>query len=634
MKLFEKGKIGKLQLKNRVVMGPMGMSGEADGSYDMNNIYYFQERAKGGVGLIITGANIISTKYEDRFSTELSNFHHVQRLAELVERCHHYGAKVAVQLSPGIGRIAFTDPFTPPYSASENQAFWFPNLKCKPLCVEDIKYLVERFGYSATLVAASGADAIELHAYGGYLLDQFHTTMWNSRTDEYGGDLRSRMRFTLECIAAMRASVGPDFPIIVKFTPFHGVPGGRELSEGLEMAEILEEAGVDALHVDVGCYEAWYRAMTTVYSKPAHQIEITEAVKKAVNIPVMGMGKLDSPDVAEDVLEKEKCDFVILAHQMLTDPHWPRKVKNGELYDIVPCIGCNECLYAGLFGKRCYCAVNPLCLAENEYQLTPLQEKRKVLVIGGGPGGMEAAITAAQRGCEVELWEKSDRLGGLLQAAGGPDFKASVRRYMEYLINKVLSSGVKVSFLTDVSPEEVLAAGFDKIIIATGSTPIIPKIPGIENAAEATAVLQGKVKTGKKCVVIGGGLVGCETAAMLAEEADVTVLEMLPNILMTALEAANNTQALSEMIKERNITVCSGAKVTNIKEGKVIYEKDGSVCEVSADTIVIAAGFKPNNSLAEALEDKADVSIVGDALRPRKVINAVHEAYHAIRIME
>lgn len=202
--LFDKTYIGKMKLKNRIFMSPMGTTGEADGAYCNEGIDYFEERAKGGAGLIITGANVVSTKYEPRPCTELSDFHHVERLNMLIERCHAYGAKVCVQLSPGLGRQQFTDPFTPPYSAGSVGAFWFPDLICKPFSKEDIHYLVEKVGYSASLAVNAGADCVELHAYGGYLLDQFHSVQWNNRTDEYGGSLENRMRFTLECIEAIK----------------------------------------------------------------------------------------------------------------------------------------------------------------------------------------------------------------------------------------------------------------------------------------------------------------------------------------------------------------------------------------------------------------------------------------------
>ncbi|MBU9739114.1 NAD(P)/FAD-dependent oxidoreductase [Diplocloster agilis] len=636
-KLFEKTQIGSMKLKNRIVMGPMGTTGEADGAYNIDAINYFMERAKGGTGLIITGANVVSTKYEPRPCTELSNFHHVERLNMLIDRCHHFGAKVCVQLSPGLGRQQFTDPFTPPYSAGDCPAFWFPQLKCKPFAVEDIHYLADKVGYSASLAKMSGADAVELHAYGGYLLDQFQSSKWNTRTDEYGGSLENRMRFTLECIQAIRSNVGPDFPILVKFTPYHGVEGGRELDEGLEMAKILENAGIDALHVDVGCYEAWYKAISTVYAPEGHQLHIVEAVKNTVSLPVLGQGKLFDPEKAEEVIENGIADYVVLAHQMLADPHWANKVKEGAIEDITPCVGCNECLLAGFSGKHYYCAVNPQCYAEKEYALPkPDGTSKKVLVIGGGPGGMSAAMTAAKRGYDVELWEKTGRLGGNLWAAGTPTFKHDVLRLITYMERQIHKLGVNVRLLKEATAEEVAAGQFDKVILAAGSTPVMPPIPGIEYAASANAYLTAQKKPGKKVVVIGGGLVGCEAAAYMKETADeVTIIEMLDDILATADHCLNNDQALRAMLAERNIPAICSAKVTRITPDSVTYIKDGKEASIDCDTVMIAAGYRANNQLEEALEGFVkDLTVIGDAEAPRKILTAVHEGYHAIRVME
>ena len=636
-KLFEKTQIGSMKLKNRIVMGPMGTTGEADGAYNIDAIHYFMERAKGGTGLIITGANVVSTKYEPRPCTELSNFHHVERLNMLIDRCHHYGSKVCVQLSPGLGRQQFTDPFTPPYSAGDCPAFWFPQLKCKPFAVDDIHYLADKVGYSASLAKMSGADAVELHAYGGYLLDQFQSSKWNTRTDEYGGSLENRMRFTLECIQAIRSNVGPDFPILVKFTPYHGVEGGRELEEGLAMAKILENAGIDALHVDVGCYEAWYKAISTVYASEGHQLSIVEAVKNTVSLPVLGQGKLFDPEKAEEVIKDGIADYVVLAHQMLADPHWANKVKEGAIEDITPCVGCNECLLAGFSGKHYYCAVNPLCYAEKEYALPkPDGTSKKVLVIGGGPGGMSAAMTAAKRGYDVELWEKTGRLGGNLWAAGTPTFKHDVLRLIIYMERQIHKLGVNVRLLKEATAEEVAAGQFDKVILAAGSTPVMPAIPGIEHAASANAYLTAQKKPGKKVVVIGGGLVGCEAAAYMKETADeVTIIEMLDDILATADHCLNNDQALRAMLAERNVPAICGAKVTRITPESVTYVKDGKETSIVCDTVMIAAGYKANNQLETALESAVkDMTVIGDAEAPRKILTAVHEGYHAIRVME
>lgn len=527
--LFDGLQIGSMKLKNRIAMGPMGTTGEADGAYTMDGIYYFEERAKGGAGLIITGANVVSTKYEPRPCTELSNFHHVERLNMLIDRCHHYGAKVCVQLSPGLGRQQFTDPFTPPYSAGCCSSFWFPDLICKPFAKEDIAYLVKRVGYSASLAVEAGADAVELHAYGGYLLDQFQSKMWNDRTDEYGESLENRMRFSCECIAAIKANVPQGFPILVKFTPYHGVEGGRELDEGVEMAKILEGAGVDALHVDVGCYEAWYKAISTIYAPQGHQLPVVRAIKDVVSVPVLGQGKLFNPAEASQALEAGVLDEVVLAHQMLADPFWPKKVESGHFDDIRPCIGCNECLLSGFSGKHYYCAVNPECYAERDYKLPkPDGTKRSVLVVGGGPGGMEAAIAAAERGFDVTLWEKSMRLGGNLWAAGGPSFKHDVLRLIDYMRTQVLKLGVDVVLGKDATADEIASFGADKVILAAGAHSVAPPIEGVEHAVVSDAILLDQLEPEGHVVVIGGGLVGCETAAYAAEKAaDVTIVEVL-----------------------------------------------------------------------------------------------------------
>ena len=635
--LFDGLQIGSMKLKNRIAMGPMGTTGEADGAYTMDGIYYFEERAKGGAGLIITGANVVSTKYEPRPCTELSNFHHVERLNMLIDRCHHYGAKVCVQLSPGLGRQQFTDPFTPPYSAGACTSFWFPQLICKPFAKEDIAYLVKRVGYSASLAVAAGADAVELHAYGGYLLDQFQSKMWNDRTDEYGGSLENRMRFTCECIAAIKANVPQGFPILVKFTPYHGVEGGRELDEGVEMAKILEGAGVDALHVDVGCYEAWYKAISTVYAPQGHQLPVVRAIKDVVSVPVLGQGKLFDPAKASQVLEDGVLDEVVLAHQMLADPFWPKKVESGHFDDIRPCIGCNECLLSGFSGKHYYCAVNPECYAERDYKLPkPDGTKRSVLVVGGGPGGMEAAIAAAERGFDVTLWEKSMRLGGNLWAAGGPSFKHDVLRLIDYMRTQVLKLGVDVVLGKDATADEIAAFGADKVILAAGAHSVVPPIEGVEHALVSDAILLDQVKPEGHVVVIGGGLVGCETAAYAAEKAaDVTIVEVLDQVLKTAGHCLNNDQALKAMLQERKVkTICS-AKVTKISEGTLTYEAAGETREIPCDQAVLACGYRSNNELEEQLKGRVkDLSVVGDAESPRKILTAVHEGYHAIRVME
>ncbi|WML29817.1 FAD-dependent oxidoreductase [Neobacillus sp. OS1-32] len=635
MKLLEKGYIGKMELRNRVFMAPMGTATEPDGAFSDRAIRYYEERAKGGTGLIITGANQVTLEYEAKACNVLDTPRSFEQLSFLAERIHNNGAKLCVQITPGLGRMQLPTRGGTPFSASENQCFWFPDVTCKAYSVEQIQGIVQKMGQGAAKAKAAGADAVELHAYGGYLIDQFQSTMWNKRTDEYGGDLQGRMRFTLEIIAEIRKNCGPNFPILVKFTPYHGVEGGRELPEGIAMAKMLEAAGVDALHIDVGCYEAWYKAINTVYQEAPTQIDIAGEVRKHVNVPVMSQGKLGNPGLAEKCLQGGKADFIGLGHQSLADPQWVNKVKRNETYDIVPCIGCNECLFAGFSGKFIHCSVNPLCFSEDYYQVTPAKERKRVLVIGAGPGGMEAAIVAAERGLDVELWEKTNTLGGTLLAAGGPSFKKDVANYVEYITGKLYRSNVKVKLMKEATADEVLAGYFDKVILGTGSRALIPPINGIDETDKvvlANDVLTNKKSFGKNVVVIGGGLVGCEVAAHCAEKAEnVTIIEMLDNILVTAQHCLNNDQALRQLLKDRGVSTIANAKVTNLSNEAIEYIKDGEQKSLTADTYVIASGFVANDELYDQLNGKVDVDKIGDAVRPDKILTAVHQGFHIAR---
>ena len=404
------------------------------------------------------------------------------------------------------------------------------------------------------------------------------------------------------------------------------------------MAIILEKAGVDALHVDTGCYEEWYQAITTVYSKPGHKLDVQKAIKDVVSVPVLGDGKLFDPKLAEKVVNDGILDYVGLGHEMLADPHWVNKVKKNQLEDITPCVGCNECLLSGFSGKHYYCAVNPTCYAEKEYALpADTGLKRKVLIIGGGPAGMEAAITAKRRGFEVDLWEKADKLGGTLWPAGGPDFKADVLKLITYLETQCHKLGVNISLNKAATKDNIKGLDYDRIILATGANPAMPPIEGIEKTVLATDYLTHQVTTGDNVVIIGAGLAGSEAACDLAGQGKNTVLiEMLPDILALANHCLNNDQHLRNMIKDRGVNVVTGAKVTKITDDSITYEKDGEVHTVSCDTVLNAAGFKPNNQLEDLLEEEYDdkVVVIGDAVAPRKILTAIHEGYHAIRVME
>ena len=631
--LLSRGRIGNMELKNRVVMAPMGTTADGDGGYSARSIRYFTERAKGGTGLIITGRNASVLEYEGYSCSALSNYHHVNRLAALADNVHAYGSKLCVQIGPGLGRIMYTSATVAPYSCSPIPTFWFPDMKCKELTVEDIAFITDKVGYSAKLAKDAGADAIEMHAYGSYLADQFMTEAFNHRTDKYGGSLENRVRFLGECMEAVRRYCGNDFPQIIKFTPVHclDVPGYRKLDEGIEIAKLLEKWGASALHVDTGCYEVWYRQIPTVYQDEGCQLFAAEAVKKAVSIPVICQGKLNRPEFAEKVLEEGKADFIALGHQHIADPMYAQKVKEHRTDDIRPCIGCNECLRLGHLGRNYSCSVNPVAHHEDDFPLTPDPNGQSVLIIGAGCGGIVAALTAARRGMVAEIWEKSDELGGMLLAAGAPDFKKDVMRYVEYLKKQLSKSGVRVRYGKEATAEDISRTNFDRVIIATGAAANIPNIPGVENAVEAVPVLRRQCEIGDECVIIGGGVVGVETALFLdglGKKVTITVRSKLKY----AEESVNNIQCMSDMLKASNVRVIENALPVEIGSDSVKLNVNGEEVVLPSNTTVLATGYHPLNELAKELDDMGiECDIIGNAVKARKIINATGEAYQAIR---
>lgn len=637
--LFTRVSIGGMRLKNRIIMCPMGNKTDPDGGVQERNIDYFVERAKGGAAAIFTGAFMCTEEFETRGCNVIYNFSHVDRLNLLADKVHAYDCKLVVQLTAGLGRMGYTDPTRPPYSASDTETFYFKGVRCKPFTIDQIHYMVKAMGNSAMLCKRAGADAVELHCYGGYLIDQFQTALWNTRTDEYGGSFENRMRFTMEIIEEVKKTCGKDFPIIIKFCPTHDMgdkPGYRKLEEGLKMAKLYESAGVSALHVDVGCYDAWYKAISTCYNKEGHQLFAAKAVKDVVSIPVITQGKLPDPEKANAVIRDGIADVVGLGHQMLADSYWPEKVKTGQYDEIVPCIGCNECMFTSRNGQYRHCAVNPLCYHEKDYPLAPAENPRKVLVIGGGPGGMTAARTAALRGHDVTLWEKEAFLGGNMVAAGAPDFKVDVKKFEKYLIRKTKDAGVHIVLNKTATAEDVLAAGFDAVILAAGSRNFIPRIPGIDgpNVLTANEAMCGAPLTGK-VLVIGGGLVGMEAALQFDETAEkVTVVELEDAILKTLEENLNNTQALYAMIEASHIDIVTSAAVREIGSGYAMYEKDGVQKRVECDTVVVASGYRPNNAMDDALWDKfAFYRNIVPEKAPGKIVQVVHAGFHAGRLV-
>lgn len=624
-----------MKLRNRIFMSPMGTGTDPDGGFSEQSREYYEARAKGGFGLIILGATTCTTKYEPKPCNVLDSQPMVERLQRVVESVHAYGAKVCLQISAGIGRMAFSDPSTPPYAASAVPGTYFPDVLCRPLSIEQIHDIEESFGNTAMWAKAAGCDSIMIQGYGGYLIDQFMSELWNKRDDEYGGSLENRMRFPLNLVKQVQEKCGKDFPILFKYTLTHDLEGGRTIEEGFKIAKMLEEAGVAELHVDYGCFEKWYKPIPTVYDNFGTKLDLAAKVKELVNIPVSCDGKLDDPNVAMKAIADGKVDYVSLGKQSIADPDWPNKVRAGRFGDIRACIGCNDCLLGILKGRLVQCSVNPTVGYENFTKLKPSKaESQKILIIGAGIGGMETAITAAKRGYTVTLWEKETRTGGLGNAAAAPYMKKSVKNYITYLDNQIKKYSDKINLVLnkEATVEEVKKLNPDKIVVATGASPVMPPVEGLKGNTKvgaATEYLLGNFPVKGNILVVGAGLVGCETAVDLAHKGNkVTVVEMLGKIIARDEVNANVEMKLNKLLQEAELDLRFNTTVKHVADDKVILESNDGEIQETYDYILVAAGMTANDELAEELYNHFDdVYVIGDADKPGKIMEAVHQGY-------
>lgn len=644
MKLFEPGRIGQLTTKNRIVMPSMGIGGlrEPEGRLSQRIIDYYVARARGGTGLIMTSFTMVSRAIEDY--PEMSGLgiydrSYIAKLNELAEAVHDYGTKIAVQLRAGFGLATRFESMRSlgAVGPSALPCFVDPSVIARELTIEEIKQLVEAFGLAAEVISTAGVDAIELDAFGGYLIDQFMTALWNRRTDKYGGDLEGRLRFPLEVIQVIKRRAGSNFPLICRFGLTHYFEGGREVEEGLKIARRLEEVGIDAMNVEGGCHLSAYRRIPTTYMPPGSMVDLAEMTKKVVSIPVIVAGKLGYPELAEQVLQEGKADFIGLGRPLLADPEWPNKVKAGRPEDIRPCMAGNEaCVSRVQVGKYISCAVNPATGMEREFAIKPAEKKKSVLVVGGGPAGMEAARVAALRGHKVTLWEKTNALGGNLIPASMPHFKQDYRRLINYLSTQIKKLGVNIELGKEATLELIEAMKPEAVFIATGSVPIVPEIPGIQKGNVVTAVdlLLGRKEAGESAVIIGGGVIGCETALSLTQKGKKPIIiEILESVMRDAF--SSNRLHLLNLLADANVKIFTDTKVVQITDkGAIIADKENKRSTLEADTVVLAVGFKPERRLWESLKDKvSEVYAIGDCVEPLKVMNAIWGGFRTARLI-
>jgi 2-enoate reductase len=667
MILFERARIGNLFVRNRIVMDAiniqLGLPGD-EAALGQRAIDFYVARAKGGVGLIKTTFMRPNRKLElSRGGPVVNSKRSGTWLNEIAEAVHDYGSKICVQLTPGLGRLLAPDPTLPHgglVAPSPLPSFLDPEGQPPPvrpggyppvgeryvvareLTTEEIEELVKDYEFSARIIALSGMDAIEIHAHQGYLLDEFMTAIWNKRTDKYGGDLDGRMRLAYELVEAIKRAAGADYPILFKYPITHDFEGGRDIEEGLEIARRLEAVGVSAISVTAGCYETYNVAQPSTTAPRGCNLDLAEMTKNTVNIPIISSGKLGYPDLAERALSQGKLDFIALARPLLADPEWANKVKEGRIEDIKPCIGCHEgCIARVRKNHYCSCAVNPRTGVETQLALTPAEKKKFILVIGGGPAGMEAARVSKLRGHDVVLWEKGKSLGGNLIPASIPDFKDDYKILLQYLQTQINKLEVSVELEKEATPELILNAKPDVVFLALGATHAIPSIEGTEEGMAEQKVLTAvdallnPDKIGNSVVVVGGGLIGCETALYLTKEGrTVTVVEALDSVASGMVWG--NALELVKLLDDHKVKIEINKEVTKITpSGVELSDSADEKSFLEAANIVLAVGMESiGTSLEENIEDKVpQVYKIGDYVRPRKVLNAIWEGYRLARLV-
>ena len=635
-KLFAPGKIGGLELKNRIVMPAMGCSlAESTGEAGARIIKYYADRARGGAGLIITEITRVDDETGVGTPNQLSvtNTHVVGQLHRLVEAVHAYDTKLFVQLHhPGNQTPSRLIGGKQPVSASDVTCRVIGE-QPRPLTTEEVEGMVKKFVTGAVIAQKAGVDGVEIHAAHGYLVSQFLSPHTNKRTDKYGGSFEGRMRFITEIIMGIKAYCGPKFPISVRMNGSDYLEDGITEEDAIAQAKYLEKLGISVLNVSCGTYDSGATIIEPNYFAEGWKKHLAANIRKAVSIPVIAVCNIKHPAVAEQLLEEEFADFVGIARGQLADPDWGVKAKAEKDVLIRKCLGCMECFRILNDGLPLGCTLNPVLGREFEWgdeKLVKNGNNRTVAVIGGGPAGMEAALVLAKRGFKTMLYEAKDRLGGTANLAAIPPHKGMISEYIETMEAQLKEAGVDIILNTPATVSILKEHGTKAVFLATGGKPILPNIPGIESAVTAEAVLQdSSLAKGENLVIIGGGVTGLETAETLAPEHKVTVVEMLdkvggnlyPSVVMHLVQ---------EIMKNGGI-IAKGKQLTAVENGAVTVKdtESGEEAKLPADTVILAMGVRSNrpevDELREAFGD--DLILVGDACKPGQIYDALHSAH-------
>lgn len=632
--MFSPIQIGPMTVKNRFVVPPMGNNfANPDGTWSNQSVAYYAERAKGQFGLITIEATVVHHGAKGGPKKPcLYDDSSIESLKKITDACHAQGAKVSIQLQNAGPEGNAKNAGAPIEAASAIPSVYGKDTPVE-VPTEKVYELVKGYGDAAERAMKAGADAVEIHMAHGYLVNSFISPRTNKRVDEFGGNFENRMRFPRLIVEEVKRRVGGKVAILARINSSDEVEGGDDVHDSAAIAAYLEDCGVEGLHVSraVHIKDEYMWAPTAVHA--GFSADLVTEIKRAVSIPVITVGRYTEPYYAELLLREGRADLVAFGRQSLADPHMPEKAMNDNLEDLVPCIACLQGCVANMYkGEPICCLVNPFL--GHEAQGYPKAEKsKKVMVIGGGVAGMCAAFVAAERGHDVSLYESTDKLGGNMRLAAYPPGKGDITNMIRSYIVRCEKAGVKIHMNTTVDLEMVKAEKPDAVIVSTGSRTLILPIEGIENPAiiHGSDLLDGKRAAGKKVLVVGGGMVGCETAAFLGEQQhDVTVIEYRDTVGADVIH--EHRVFLMEDFKNYGIKEITGAKVCKFFDDGVEYESpDGSRHEVRGfDSVVLSMGFKNYNPFAEQLEELGqEVYVVGDATRARRALDATKEAYAA-----
>ncbi|MBR3584693.1 MAG: FAD-dependent oxidoreductase [Oscillospiraceae bacterium] len=665
--LFTPFHIGNVEIKNRFVMGPMGMGwlNGKDGEFTQEAIDFYTERAKGGFGAIITGVQLVDQKVDRPMArSPLYNKEaFLQQGIKLNQSCNAYGTKVFLEIGFGVGRNYPT--FKAP--SANLPAYQYPAMLTKALTRDEIHLKRDQIIEAAVLAKDSGFAGVDIHTlHWGYLLDQFALSITNRRTDEYGGSLENRLRLLRESVEGIRSECGADFPITVglgvksyikalnKASLTGEDEAGRTVEEAVQIAKLLEQMGINAILCDVGIYDSFYYACPPSYMPKGHAVELYKQIKDAVTcIPVLARSRLGDPDLDASVLANGQADAIILSRPSLADPEYPGKIASGNADKIRPCIGCNMACIGRCTELRTHesCAVNPRACFETSHPPKKAVSPKKIAVVGGGVAGMQACLTASECGHNAELFERSGVLGGELNAAGAHEFKADIHRARDWFIRELKERNIPVHLNSEFTIEQCESGKYDVVIMATGAAALMPSsIKGIEKAVSAVEMLENDLDVGENVVVVGGGMVGCETAVDLAKKGKkVTLVEQLPAILSSEFVPQQHKMMLKDMIEYYGIKVYSDYRLAEVtdegavieaarkmvilgRNGGVVTNIDaGNRVALPADTVIVSIGLKPVANLTQELTERGiRVIEVGSAKKAGNVVDATHDAYEAV----